>query len=190
MRLTGRKTQWEGRFLRTVLLQYEDRKGSIREWEAVERIGADGVVIIAAITSDGNILLIRQYRPALDSCIVELPAGLIEPGEAPVDACKRELIEETGHSSNTIMPLSAGVISTGLLTENWHAMLALDARVATEDELKTFPPDETEDIEVVSIELEGAFDSLTRMEEKGDKVDIRIYGIAELARRKTNIGEV
>ena len=190
MRLTGRKIQWEGRFLRSVLLEYEDRNGSIREWEAVERIGADGVVIIAAITLDDKILLIRQYRPALDSYILELPAGLIEPGEAPAYACKRELVEETGYWSDEIIPLSAGVISTGVLAENWHAMLALDARTATDDELKAFPPDETEDIEVVPIELEGSLDTLSRMEKEGDSVDIRIYGIAELARRKIREREV
>jgi len=190
MRLTGRKTQWEGRFLRTVLLEYEDRNGSIREWEVVERIGVDGVVIIAAITTGGTILLIRQYRPALDSYIIELPAGLIEPGEAPSYACKRELIEETGYSSDTILPLSAGVISTGVLAENWHAMLALDARTATADELKAFPPDDTEDIEVIEIELEVALDEVSRMEKEGDRVDIRIYGIVELARKKVRQREV
>jgi ADP-ribose pyrophosphatase len=184
MKITGRKTLWEGSFLRMELLTYEDRKGNKRHWEVAKRTTPEGVVIIAAITADRNLILIRQYRPALDSYVIELPAGLIDRGESPSDACRRELIEETGHYSDSVSSLSNGVISTGVLAENWHVMLALDVRPATEDELRACPPDETEDIEVIPVALEGAIEALSEMEAEGAKVDIRIYGIIELARRK------
>lgn len=51
---------------------------------------------ILAVTSDGRIPLIRQYRPALDRITLELPAGLLEPGENPAATAARELEEETG----------------------------------------------------------------------------------------------
>jgi len=51
---------------------------------------------ILAVTADGQIPLVRQYRPALDRFTLELPAGLLEPGENPADTAVRELAEETG----------------------------------------------------------------------------------------------
>jgi len=188
MKVIGKKTQWEGRFLRASLLEYKDREGRVREWEIVERTSSDGVVIIAAITADSKLLLIRQYRPALDCHVIELPAGLIEVGESPLESCKRELVEETGYASDDVSTLSEGVISTGILAENWHAMLALDARPATAAQLRAYPPDETEDIEVMPLELHSAIEELSAMEQRGEKVDIRIYGIVELARRKMRTG--
>lgn len=189
MKITGKRTLWEGKFLRTAELQYVDRTGMPRNWEIVERTTADGVVIIAAVTTDMRAILIRQYRPALDSYVIELPAGLIDPGEPVHEACRRELIEETAYTSDKITTLSSGVISTGVLTESWHPMLVRDAVPASEEELAKYPPDETEDIEVIFVDLKDAYSALSALEAGGNKVDIRIYGILELARRTINEGE-
>jgi len=54
-------------------------------------------VSILAITSEGRILTVRQYRPALDKFTLELPGGLIDEGENPEIAATRELFEETGY---------------------------------------------------------------------------------------------
>jgi len=56
-----------------------------------------GAVAIAALLPGGELLLVRQYRHALGTWTLELPAGRIEPGEAPSAAARRELEEETGH---------------------------------------------------------------------------------------------
>lgn len=56
-------------------------------------------VNIIPITKEGNIVLIEQYRHGTDSIVLEIPGGLIEIGEIPVNAAKRECIEETGYSS-------------------------------------------------------------------------------------------
>jgi ADP-ribose pyrophosphatase len=55
-----------------------------------------------AVTPENRILLVRQYRPAIERFIVELPGGLLETGEAPADAMVRELREETGYSTRSI----------------------------------------------------------------------------------------
>lgn len=187
MRIKGKRTLWEGKFLRTVELQYEDRTGKLRNWEIVERTTAQGVVIVAAVTPDQKAILIRQYRPALDSYIIELPAGLIEPGEPVHEACRRELVEETTYTSDNISILSDGVISTGVLSENWHSMLARNAIPANAEEIQKYPPDETEDIEVLLVDLKNAYSELSALEAAGNKVDIRIFGMLELARRTMNI---
>ena len=184
MRVTGKSILWEGRFLRTALLDYEDKNGIARQWEIVERTTSEGVVIIAAITENNKAILIRQYRPALNAYIIELPAGLIEPDEKPSAACRRELIEETGYSSGEISTLSGGVISTGILAENWYAMLVMNASAATREAIKQYPPDETEDIEVLTVDMDSFYDELSAMQDRGELVDIRIYGILELARRR------
>lgn len=53
-------------------------------------------VTMFAVTTDGKIPLVRQYRPALDRITLELPSGLLEAGEQPEQAAERELLEETG----------------------------------------------------------------------------------------------
>ena len=54
-------------------------------------------VNVTAITKDGKFVMIRQYRHAFDEVLTELCAGVSEPGEEPLDAAKRELLEETGY---------------------------------------------------------------------------------------------
>ncbi|HUV39721.1 MAG TPA: NUDIX hydrolase, partial [Planctomycetota bacterium] len=79
----------EGQHLRLV-----DQGG----WEHVERIGVSGIVALVAVTASDEIVLVEQYRPALDRRVIELPAGLVgdRPGEEHEDletAARRELLE-------------------------------------------------------------------------------------------------
>ena len=53
-------------------------------------------VAIVARTPDGKIPIVRQYRPALENFTWELPAGMLDQDEQPIDCCRRELLEETG----------------------------------------------------------------------------------------------
>lgn len=55
-----------------------------------------------AVTLEGRILLVRQYRPAIERFSLELPAGLLEKNEEPAEAMTRELLEETGYSTRSI----------------------------------------------------------------------------------------
>lgn len=58
----------------------------------------DGVVIIV-ITDNNEILLVKQYKHGIGESVLELPAGNIDAGEQPIDAAKRELVEETGYEA-------------------------------------------------------------------------------------------
>ncbi len=64
---------------------------------------------IVAETADNQIVLVKQYRPAVDKITIELPSGLVDPGEAPEAAARRELEEETGYTADQIQ--LAGVLN-------------------------------------------------------------------------------
>lgn len=57
-------------------------------------------VNVVAISADDEILLIKQYRHGIRSVTFEIPGGMVDPGESPLEAAKRELLEETGFISN------------------------------------------------------------------------------------------
>lgn len=58
--------------------------------------------VMIPVTDEGKIVLVEQFRKALERAVLEVPAGKLEPGEAPIDAARRELREETGYSAASI----------------------------------------------------------------------------------------
>ena len=86
---------------------------------------------VLAVTDTGKIPLVRQFRPALEVRSLELPAGLVEPGEVPVDAARRELLEETGCNAGAIELLGALDLDAGRMQTTQWAFFAPDARVVT-----------------------------------------------------------
>jgi ADP-ribose pyrophosphatase len=165
-------------------LTYLDRAGRERVWEAVGRVNALGVVVVVPVTEGGEVVLIRQYRPALDRFVIELPAGLIDPGEDVFEAGRRELIEETGHEAGRIEILTEGVMSTGIETEPWTVLLAEQVTPASPEACAERPADENEDIDVLSVPLGEAALAVPDLLQEGEAVDLRIYGLLELARRR------
>lgn len=87
-------------------------------YHAVEQ--ADYVSIVA-LTRAGNIPIVRQFRPAIEAYSWELPAGLVDPGEKPIDSCRRELMEETGFAAQEIHPLGEAYPCTGRLNNRIHS---------------------------------------------------------------------
>lgn len=65
-------------------------------------IGQPSYLAAVAVTREERLLLVRQYRPAIERYSLELPAGLLEDNESPAEAMVRELLEETGYSSRSI----------------------------------------------------------------------------------------
>jgi ADP-ribose pyrophosphatase len=183
MEIIDRKPLWSGKFIKTVLITYKDRKGVIRQWEAVGRVNSRGVVIIVPITSGGELILIRQYRAALDSYVIELPAGLVDWDEEIIEAGRRELIEETGYMPGRTEHLTDGVMSTGIDTEEWWILLARDVEPAPEEITRVHPNDENEDIEVLRVPLNDLHQGLEDLKDRGNRVDLRIYGLVEIARK-------
>lgn len=73
--------------------------GNVVEWDF---IGHNGAAAVVPVTDDGKLLLVRQYRNALDRYTLEIPAGGLNKGEPTKEAAARELEEETGYKSDDL----------------------------------------------------------------------------------------
>jgi ADP-ribose pyrophosphatase len=104
--------------------------------------------IIVPITESNQVVLVRQYRPPLEMMELGLPAGLVEEGERPEEAARRELAEETGYTGGVWEPLGS-LASSPSLKDNW-AYLFLARGV---EETAAPDPDEHELVEVVKVPL-------------------------------------
>lgn len=110
--------------------------------------------MIAAITSDGNILLKKEYRYACGEDVIECPAGMFEPNETdPLAVAKRELLEETGYTSDDWTYLGYTWESTSKLTNKMHLFLAKNCVRVAEQHL-----DENEHLDVFEVPLKTAVD--------------------------------
>jgi ADP-ribose pyrophosphatase len=91
-------------------------------WEYAERTNPGGGVIIVAVTADDRILFVEQWREAVRSKTIEMPAGLVgdiagNASESAVAAAARELTEETGYRAERVDFLMAGPSSAGMSNE-------------------------------------------------------------------------
>jgi ADP-ribose pyrophosphatase len=75
-------------------------------------------VVVLPVFADGRILLIRQYRHAVGQFLWELVAGRVEPGERPLPAARRELMEETGYTARRFRKLLDLFPTPGFVSEN------------------------------------------------------------------------
>jgi 8-oxo-dGTP pyrophosphatase MutT (NUDIX family) len=173
-----KKVLWQGKYLKGVEIKYMDSSGSVRTWETFERVNCNGVVAIVPVTENGEFLIIRQFRPAINKYVIEFPAGLNDKGESLEDAAKRELLEETGYLPKEIIFLAEGPISSGASNEMLTVYLArgLEHKGIAEK-------DETEDIEVFNIPMNELYSRLSVFREHGDIIDLKVFGLIELAKK-------
>jgi 8-oxo-dGTP pyrophosphatase MutT (NUDIX family) len=101
-------------------------------------------VHVVALTPDGRLVLVQQFRPGAGAAVLELPGGIMEPGEAdPVEAARREFREETGFDAAEFAPVSSLSPEPAHATNRIHFVLARGAAPAAGQRL-----DEGEEIAV------------------------------------------
>jgi ADP-ribose pyrophosphatase len=138
---------YEGKVLALHVDEVEE-PGGVRAMREVVR--HRGSVAALPVQADGSIVLVRQYRYAVDAFTWELPAGRLDPGETPQQAAARELEEEVGLRPGGLEPLHVFYTTPGFCDEVMHLYRATD--------LAPVParPEADERIEVGSFSLEQA----------------------------------
>jgi ADP-ribose pyrophosphatase len=141
------------------------------DWECVRHPGG---ALAVPVTTDGRLVMVRQYRFAAQGRLLEFPAGTVEPDEDPAATIRREIQEETGYRAHKWQTLGKFFLAPGYSDEVIYAFLALEL-----EKLETPPQqDEDEDIETVLMtpqELEQAILA-------GESVDAKSISSFMLAR--------
>ena len=101
--------------------------GRVTTREVVEHPGS---VAIVGVTSDGNVLLLRQSHHAIGRTLLGVPAGTLEPGETPEACARRELTEETGYRAGRLTELASYYTSPGYTDERMTIFHAADCEPA------------------------------------------------------------
>ena len=128
-RLLDRRTVYAGRVLEVGIDRLRLPEGGTTELEIIRHSGAS---VVAPITDEGEVVLVRQYRYATGQWLLEAPAGKLAPGEAPESCARRELEEETGWRAAELVPLGAIWSSPGFTDELLHLFLARDLEPGTQ----------------------------------------------------------
>ena len=123
MSVTVHKTTslYRGKMFNVVLENVTLPNGAVKDREIVRHPGAAAMV---PLLDDGRVVLIKQYRHAVGEFVWEIPAGTLEPEEAPVACAKRELVEETGYEAAKFEKLTEILPAPGYTDEHIHIFLA------------------------------------------------------------------
>ncbi len=143
------------------------------------RIDHKPTIAVVPVDADGRVILLRQYRSALNQYLIEIPAGSIDSGET-IEACvQRELAEEAGYQAKTLVKLFEGYLVPGYCNEYMYFYLALDLVE------KRLPGDEDEIIEIQPTPMAEAM----RMVRAGEIIDAKTaLGIVLAERHLNNSG--
>lgn len=149
------KMIYDGRVVKLVVDDVSLPNGEQSKREIVKHSGA---VAIMAVTKEEKLVLVKQFRKALEKTTFEIPAGKLEAGEQPLECAIRELEEETGYRAKTIKPLYSFYTSPGFADEVVHLFWAEDL------EEGVVHLDQDEFIELVEYSLEECFAAIEAKE--------------------------
>lgn len=124
-RVLGHRRVYDGRVLSLDVDEVEEPGGVRAAREVVRHRGS---VATLAVSADDRVILVRQYRYAVDEALWELPAGRLDAGETPEQGARRELLEEVGLEAETVEPLTVFYTTPGFCDEAMHVFRAAGLR--------------------------------------------------------------
>ena len=154
--------------LRVDQVEFGDGTSTVRE--VVEHRGAAAIVPLI----ENKVVLVRQFRYATSSTLLEIPAGTLELGEEPEACARRELEEETGYRCNELRKILECFLAPGYSTEKIHFYLA------TQLEPSKMMTEEDERIELEIVPIAEALEKIRRGEIHDAKTVCALYRASEL----------
>jgi ADP-ribose pyrophosphatase len=121
MRVEAEREICRARIIRVVAKDLVLPNGRRTTFTIVEHPGA---VAIVPVHADGDVVLLKQFRPSIGEELYEIPAGTMEKGEAPLATAKREIIEETGFKAKQWSKVGEFYSAPGFCTELMHLYIA------------------------------------------------------------------
>jgi 8-oxo-dGTP pyrophosphatase MutT (NUDIX family) len=128
-----------------------------------------GAAAVVAVDGAGRVCLVRQYRHGIEDFLWEIPAGKLDPGEAPQACAVRELAEETGVQARRWTSLGRFLPAPGIFTEVIHLYLARDLTVGAPS------PDADEELEIQWLPIEEAAGMVLRGEWSDGKTALALW---------------
>ena len=156
---------YQGRILDVALEKHAMPNGRQSNFEIIRHPGGAAVL---PVLPDGQVLLIRQFRPAIGAMVYEIPAGRLEPNESSEECAGRELIEEVGHCAAQITPLGGFWSTVGFCDEYIHLFLGKELTVAEQ----ALEPDEV--IELCPMPLDEALQRVNNGEILDSKTQLAL----------------
>ena len=148
---------------------WEGKRFAVLVEDGYEVAHTPDAVAIVAVDAGGRIVFVRQQRTAVGAKVLELPAGLIDPGEEPLETAKRELREETGLRGGRWRELASFWTSPGFVDERVTVFVADDLEEGEPD------PDDAEDLEIDRWTLAEVEDRLATLEDATTLVGLLLY---------------
>lgn len=164
-RTTAHRRVYDGHVLDLDVDEVEEPGGVRGRREVVRHRGSVAMLPVAA---DGRVLLVRQYRYAVDAYVWELPAGRLDPGETLEAGARRELVEEAGLEAGRVEPVLSFFTTPGFCDEVIHVFRATELRAVPAR------PEEDERIEPTWFALDEALAMIDRGEIKEGKTLIAL----------------
>ena len=128
-----------------------------------------GAAAVVAVDGSGRVCLVRQYRHGVEDFLWEIPAGKLDPGEAPEACAVRELAEETGVQARRWTSLGQFLPAPGIFTEVIHLYMARDLTVGAP------APDADEELEIQWLPIEEAAGMVLRGEWSDGKTGLALW---------------
>ncbi len=153
----------QGEWLNFCEREITDAHGNPKIWEYVTRRNTIGAACIVATTcgDDPRLILVKQFRPSVDSPVIEFPAGLIDAGESAADTALRELEEETGYTGK-VLDVGPVVYSSPGLTDESVTWVTVEITGRKEQRLTA-----DEAIEVIELPLKNLRNELQKLADTG-----------------------